>query len=190
MISQILVDLDDVCNHFTMHVLSMLLGYSVSEADYPIEVGYDIVAAYNNLYPFGRDTADFWSMVTPDIWDNMPLWTDTEWLLDLCAECVGRKNVLICTKTLSDPLHVIGKIQWMRNHLPMWIQEQYSITPVKHAYAHHDVLLIDDSAENIDTFRETRFGKGILVPRPWNRNHRLNPHAHIEEGLENAFSCI
>ena len=190
MINQILVDLDDVCNHFTMHVLSTLLGYSVPEADYPIEVGYDIAAAYNSLYPFGRDTADFWSMVTPDIWVDMPKREDTEWLLDLCASHVGRENVMICTKSVGHPLHFAGKIQWMRDNLPHWIQDQYSITPMKHAYARHDVMLIDDAGYNIDKFKATRFGRAILVPRPWNRNYRLDPHTHIKESLENSMCFV
>ena len=189
MINQILVDLDDVCNNFTMHVLSTLLGYSVIEADYPVEVGYDIAAAYNILYPFGRDTADFWSMVTPDIWEDMPKREDTEWLLDLCSECVGRENVMICTKSLGDPMHFAGKIQWMYDNLPDWIQGQYSITPIKHAYAHHNVMLIDDSPENVNEFCE-HGGQAILVPRPWNRNNRLDPHTHIEECLKDAMCCV
>jgi hypothetical protein len=77
----------------------------------------------------------------------------------------------------------------MRNNLPHWIQDQYSITPVKHAYARHDVMLIDDSPENVDKFRE-RYGKALLVPRPWNRNYRLNPHPYIEEGLDCAMCCV
>ena len=90
---------------------------------------------------------------------------------------------MICTKSLSNPQHFAGKIQWMQDNLPEWIQEQYSITPIKHAYAHRDVLLIDDMPENVDKFRD-KGGKAILVPRPWNRNYHLDPHPHIEECLK------
>jgi hypothetical protein len=168
-----------------------MLGCSSDEFDYPVRVGYDIVAAYNTMTPDYDITAgEFWTMVTPDIWETMPKREDTEWLLDLCAECVGRENVMICTKSLADPLHFAGKVQWMYDHLPHWIQRQYSITPVKHAYAHHDVLLIDDCGANIEEFRGTRHGKGILVPRPWNRNYRLNPHQHIEESLKDLMTLV
>ena len=190
MINQILVDLDNVCNRFTMHVLSTLLGYPVEESDYPVRVGYDISAAYNVMKPGDITAGEFWSMVTPDIWVDMPKREDTEWLLDLCAECVGRENVMICTKSIGDPLHFAGKIQWMRDNLPHWIQEQYSITPMKHAYARHDVMLIDDCAGNVDKFRETQYGQAILVPRPWNRNNRLDPHRHIKESLEDAMCLV
>lgn len=182
MINQILVDLDDVCNRFTMHTLSML-GCSPHEKDYPVEVGYDIMAAYNSMKPDDITVDEFWSKVSPSIWIDMPKREDTEWLLDLCAECVGRENVMICTKSLGDPMHFAGKIQWMRSNLLDWIQEQYSITPVKHAYARHDVLLIDDAPGNVYKFRTTRGGQAILVPRPWNRNYHLDSHTHIEEYL-------
>jgi 5'(3')-deoxyribonucleotidase len=133
---------------------------------------------------------EFWPMVTPDIWSYMPKRHDTEWLLDLCADCVGRENVLICTKSLRHPMHITNKVQWMFANLPHWIQDQYSITSVKHAYARHDVLLIDDSAENTDKFEATRNGRAILVPRPWNRNYRLHPNIYIEERLKDAMMCV
>jgi hypothetical protein len=191
MINQILVDLDDVCNHFTMTALSMLLGRQVEESEFPVWVGYDLTAAYNVLN-LGEDVTvdEFWPMVTPDIWSYMPRREDTDWLLDLCAECVGRENVLICTKSLGHPMHFVGKIQWMYDNLPNWIQGQYSITPLKHAYARHDVMLIDDCAGNVDKFTDTRNGRAILVPRPWNRHYRLDSHMHIEECLENATMCM
>ena len=189
MISQILVDLDDVCNRFTMFVLNYL-GCSPHEEDFPTEVGYDIVAAYNLMKPDDISPGEFWSKVRPEIWSWMPRREDTDWLLDLCAEHVGRENVIICTKSIGDPLHFAGKIQWMRDNLPHWIQNQYSITPIKHAYARHDVMLIDDAPGNVDKFCETRNGQAILVPRPWNRNYRLDPHTHIEECLKDAMCLV
>jgi len=186
MIDQILVDLDDVCNHFTSHVL-YLLGCSYDESDYPIEVGYNITAAYNIMRPNNVTVNEFWKMVTPDIWTTMPKREDTEWLLDICAKYVGRENVLICTKSIGNPLHFAGKIQWIRDNLPSWIQEQYSITPIKEAYARPGCLLIDDSDRNVDRFRTTRGGSAILVPRPWNRNNPLNPHYYIEFWLNNIL---
>jgi len=189
MINQILVDLDDVCNRFTMLVLNEL-GCSYREEDYPVEVGYNITAAYNIMKPDDITPDEFWSMVEPNIWSWMPLREDTEWLLDLCAGCVGRENVMICTKSIGHPLHFAGKIQWMRDNLPHWIIEQYSITPVKHAYARPDVLLIDDAPENVDKFRATRGGQAILVPRPWNPNYHLNPHIYIEECLKDAMCLV
>ncbi len=186
MINQILVDLDDVCNHFTMFTLNYL-GCSHREEDFPVEVGYDMPAAYNLMKPDNITADEFWPLVKPEIWSWMPLREDTEWLLDLCAGCVGQENVMICTKSLGHPLHFAGKIQWMYDNLPYWIQGQFSITPIKHAYARHDVLLIDDAPGNVDKFRATRGGQAILVPRPWNRNYRLDPHTHIKECLKDAL---
>ena len=182
MIDQILVDLDDVCNHFTMHVLN-LLGCSSREMDFPSEVGYDIAAAYNIMRPANISVDEFWSMVTPAIWRHMPKRKDADWLLDLCADYVGRENVLICTKSIGHPLHFAGKVQWMRDNLPHWIQDQYSITSKKEAYSCPTTVLIDDSGSNVYKFRGRKFGKAILVPRPWNQNNHLNPHPHIESCL-------
>lgn len=187
MIDQILVDLDDVCNHFTMFVLNHL-GCSHHEEDFPVEVGYDIVAAYNIMKPDNISVGEFWSKVTPNIWSWMPRRVDTDWLLDLCARYVGRENVLICTKSLGHPLHYAHKIQWMQANLPSWIQNQFSITSRKEAYACPTTLLIDDSADNVDKFRARKGGKAILVPRPWNRNNRLNSHTHIEFSLDCLFT--
>jgi len=182
-IDQILVDLDDVCNHFTMHTLN-LLGCSSRELDFPVEVGYDIAAAYNIMRPADISVGEFWSMITPAVWRNMPKRAETDWLLDLCARYVGQENVLICTRSIGHPLHFAGKIQWMRDNLPTWIHDQYSITSVKEAYACPTTILIDDSAGNVDKFRARKGGKAILVPRPWNRNNQLNPTQHIKSSLQ------
>jgi hypothetical protein len=171
MIDQIFVDLDDVCNRFTMHSLRYLgCDCSVEDSDFP-DVGYDIVAACNLLHPSKNDwtPADFWNSLGESVWHVMPVRLDCCQLLRTCAAIVGEKNVFICTKSLPQPHHYSGKMGWIYRNLPGWIHGQIQINGHKETNARPGALLIDDSDANVDKFRATRGGRAILVPRPWNR---------------------
>jgi len=186
MIDQILIDLDDVLNHFSMHTIRML-GCFAREHEFPVEVGYDLAAAYNKLSGASLSQGDFWERVTPKIWNNMGRRSEVDWLLPLCEELVGRENVIICTASLGDPGHYSGKMAWIYRNLPRWTHRQVSITSMKHAYARPGCLLIDDSQANVDKFRAKRSGRAILVPRPWNRYNRRNPREFVLQALAPLF---
>lgn len=187
MIDQILIDLDDVLNHFTLHTLNYL-GCDIREDEFPVEVGYDIVAAYTKLTGRQVSAEYFWNLVTPAVWDHLPRRYEANQLLSLCEGYVGRENVIICTASLGDPLHYAGKMAWIYRNLPEWTHRQVSITSMKHAYARPGSLLIDDSEANINKFRATRDGEAILVPRPWNRLNHYSAEGFVKMALANRFS--
>lgn len=185
MIDQIFVDLDDVCNRFTMHALRYMgCTCSIDDSDFP-NVGYDIVAACNLLHPTKNDWTPykFWSQLDYGVWDNMPIRVDCHQLLSDCATVVGRKNVFICTKSLPHPRHYAGKMEWIHNNLPKWIWNQIIISNHKETNARAGALLIDDSEENVSKFRHTRGGQAILVPRPWNPLHFVNAKDEVYDNL-------
>ena len=66
--TRILLDLDDVCNRFTMHALKQV-GCPIDELayrDFNPEWGWDIVAAANALHPTREFTpAEFWDSAQP-----------------------------------------------------------------------------------------------------------------------------
>ena len=191
MIDQILVDLDDVLNQFTMHALRYMGCLNCdTDADFPIEVGYNIVAACNLKHPTQHWTPkQFWSNLSREVWVSTPESEWMMWLLNWCGEAVGRKNVLLATSPTYDPECAAGKTQWIQEHMPDWMLRQYSITPKKEAYAHPKTLLIDDAEINVDTFR-AKHGQAILVPKPWNRNNRLDPQSHVEFWLKDALCMV
>jgi len=187
MIDQIFVDLDDVCNHFTMHALRYMgCDCSIHDSDFPEGIGYNIHTAHNMLKN-GKDDltlVEFFGHLGHGVWFHLPERPECQWLLETCAELVGRENVFICTKSLPQPLHYSGKIAWIYNHLPEWICGQIDITGHKYTNAREGALLIDDSEGNVDKFRATRRGNALLVPRPWNRN------THVHSSWEYTALCL
>jgi 5'(3')-deoxyribonucleotidase len=79
-------------------------------------------------------------------------------------------NIYLLTTPMLNTGSGTGKLQWIKWHMP-WV---YSRTIISYApkslLAGPNTLLIDDKDENIEEFRAAG-GRGILVPRPWNKNH-------------------
>ena len=73
--TRILLDLDDVCNRFTMYALKQV-GCPVDELayrDFNPAWGWDIVAAANALHPARQFTAaEFWESLDRDVWASVP----------------------------------------------------------------------------------------------------------------------
>ena len=182
MIRRILLDLDDVLNQFTMNALK-IVGCDVDPMDnsqFPVEVGYDIVAACNLLHPTKQDwtAAEFWKALPREAWSETPLSPECGWLVDACARMVGKDNVFICTSAVEAPECAAAKREWMLQELPSWIHWQYAITPCKFLAANDFTLLIDDCEGNCVAF-ENAGGNSLLVPKPWNPNHSINTQAFL-----------
>lgn len=187
MIRRILIDLDDTCNRFKMPCLRALGCLNCdSDADFPVEVGYDIIAAANMKHPTRDDWTpkNFWSSVPEEVWADAPESEIFPWILNVCANIVGRQNVFIMTAPTDEPNCASGKTRWLQYHLPSWMHHQYSITPMKEMAAHPDVLLIDDAMSNIERFRAAG-GLGLCVPRPWNPFYRHDTKSFLEGTLKN-----
>jgi hypothetical protein len=195
--TRILLDLDDVCNCFTLYALRHV-GCPVGNHDYHLydhHWGWDIVKAANHLHPDpGRHFTQqsFWESIKREHWSRVPGSPEFFPLLSRCISLVGRENVCILSCPTLDPDCLAGKLEWIQEFMPKDMQRQFLIGPRKHFCARPDALLIDDSDANVTAFRE-HGGQAILMPRPWNSlwgeptelyvNGWLNVHFHGD------FSC-
>ncbi len=174
MIERIFLDLDDVCNSFTMASLEAV-GCPVGPYDhhlYPVDCGFDITAAANTILGAtdNRPQGWFWKQLSTAHWASIPTSKELHWLLELCEDVVGRKNICILTATppCTDSGGVASaKIEWIRGFLPKWLHDQFLIGPTKHFCAGSSSLLIDDSDRNVSQWT-LHGGLAILMPRPWN----------------------
>jgi hypothetical protein len=190
-IQRIFLDLDDTLNSFTMFVLGRM-GCAVRPYDYhlfPSDCGYDILGAYDKLRgtlpPMTK--AQFWNSITREVWAGAPRSPEFDMILAHAEAAVGRENVCILTAPTIDPDCLAGKLEWIHKFLPRWLHRQFLVGPPKHFCARPDTLLIDDSDDKCDKFRESG-GQAILVPRPWNSLRTLYTKGYVQSEFNNLFS--
>lgn len=195
MIDTIFIDLDDVCNTFTPHIL-YTFGCDTSATDYaayPADFGFDLPGAVSFLTNRYYTENDFWNQFSRDMWTSAPESDILRWLVDKCRRLVDEANVFIATAPPPAGLAecLVGKVEWIHAHLPPWLRQQFVITSHKHLLANPSTLLIDDNENNTDRFE--RFGGNtILVSRPWNSlwEHEPDVKESIKTQLqEHHFKC-
>ena len=177
MISQIYLDLDDVCADFTLYALQQVGCSSILHPRdfrmYNPQWGYDIIRAANELHLNLEFTYDsFWEQIDRSIWSNVPESTEFKPLLGFCRALVGEPNICILTSSIIGPDCAAGKVEWIQAHMPEKMKCQYLIGPPKHLLAQPNALLIDDREENVNLFK-AHDGHAILFPRPWNKLHSI-----------------
>ena len=190
-IKTVVLDIDDTLNSLTLTIMGSIFGCPVGPYDYhrfPSEVGYDIIAAVNQMRGLEGDDEwkleDFWNKIPRDLWATAPLSSECQFLLDRSVQLVGRENVFLASTPTKDPDAHAGKVEWINTYLPKWIHRQYFITPRKWQLANSESLLIDDHDVNIEKFRAK--GQGLIVPRPWNHAHGVDTMAYLIEQLGEA----
>lgn len=175
-ITRIFLDMDDVCNRFTMYALR-LAGCLVDIFDDSVfdpKWKFDIIKALNALHPTQTFTAkSFWDNLPEEAWSLAPISDEYHYLLDWATEIVGRSNMFFLTSPTLCPLSCSGKLKWIKYHAPPWMQRQYVITPRKICCANEYSLLIDDKDSNVVDFKAAG-GHAVLVPRPWNSAHDIS----------------
>ena len=73
MIEAILLDIDGVCNAFQHYVFNCLGLLYPDDSWYPVDCGWDIVAAANRIAGYERFTAtSFWNSITREMWASVP----------------------------------------------------------------------------------------------------------------------
>lgn len=189
-LKRIYLDMDDVCNKFTMYAL-YVMECCISICDdksFNPEWGWDIVKAANELQKIETfTTASFWDELPEQAWSETPISEEYKFLLTWAAGTVGRPNVFFLTTPTLCPLSCSGKLKWIKRYAPEWMQRQYVITPRKACCANENSLLIDDKESNVIDFIETG-GHAVLVPRPWNSAHNISKGgsrvAYLQHRLE------
>lgn len=189
---RIFIDLDDVCNDFTLHALRAV-GCPVRATDYHVydpEWGWDIVKAANELHPNAHrkpfTNESFWEEIVTSVWTTAPRSDLFLPLISMCMEFTDKSNICLLTSPTADPFCLVGKEFWIRKNCPKWLHRQFLIGTPKHLCAHREAVLIDDRDENVKMFRKYG-GNAILVPRPWNTLHAIHPNKaapYIRNALE------
>jgi hypothetical protein len=162
---KIFIDLDDTLNQLTMPTLRS----KGCQGDYPVEVGYDIVAAYWKMFDLGVNAypskEDFFGDVN---WATLPRSKE----FDLILKSFSNFTIVskICGNEASD------KVAWIESHVP---GADFILHTGERDFC--DGLLIDDCEENFTHHK----GAGILMPRPWNSLNKLYPDT--KEYLEERF---
>jgi len=194
MISKVMLDLDDVCNLFTMDALhyagatDTILPYR----EYPERARFDIVKAANLL----RDPAEkeytaveFWGLLDERFWASIRMAPYLYSLLDSLASLIGEKNICVASSTTLYPGCLSGKLIWIQNFMPSWLHRQYLLGPCKHLLAQSGTLLIDDNRDNCEKFRR-HGGEAILITKPWNMLGPYKPEFtvnSIDQGFRKYF---
>ena len=187
MIRTILLDIDGVCNRFQYHVLNALGLPYPDDSHYPIECGWDIVAAANAIAGCERFTSTaFWNAITREMWASAPPSSEFPQVLVWAADSVGKEYVHFLSSPTLSPDSLAGKLGWIQRFAPSWMQRQFLIGPSKHLCANPETLLIDDSDKNVDAFRKYG-GRAVLMPRPWNSLHGFNALDHLTTAFYTVF---
>jgi len=120
----------------------------------------------------GISKSSFWAKVDEmghEFWSQMPPF---DWTQDLVSLVEEHAPYTILSSPSLNANCPTGKINWLRNHIHGSFRD-YLFGHQKHFCAKPDVVLIDDTDYNIDSFRE-HGGRAILFPQPWNANHAIS----------------
>lgn len=193
MIDHVMLDLDDVCNEFSMAAFMYAGATEVQRSynEYPKNCGWDIVKAANRLSGKGFTPNTFWGSLDRRFWATIPPTRYLELLINFLEEQVGQENITIATSATISPECVAGKLEWIHTYLPRWLHRQYMIGTQKELLARPGTLLIDDRKSNCDKFRANN-GSALLVLRPWNFNTcvEVSTLASLNKGLYYAFGRV
>ena len=92
MIENLLLDIDGVCNCFHRHVFRHLGLPYPDDSHYPVDCGWNIVAAANRLAGYERFTPEmFWRSVTREVWAESPVSPEFGCLLEHAEWLVGTR---------------------------------------------------------------------------------------------------
>lgn len=145
---------------------------------YNLDCKPEDIKFWGAIFDFYKGTeASFWEGLTTEFWVGLKFTKEANDILTLL------EPLKPCILTAPPWKGAGGKQEWIQKQMPDYFNEKrYLIGPGKHFLAHSQSLLIDDSEDNVDKFREFG-GNAILVPRSWNRRRGQDILQHIKEGL-------
>jgi hypothetical protein len=105
-----------------------------------------------------------------DFWDFLDWMPDGIGIERAVRNKFSLKDIYLLTTPMPNPGSGTGKLRWIKRCMT-WAYDRtiLSYAP-KSLFAKPNTLLIDDKDQNIEEF-EAAGGRGILVPRPWNKLH-------------------
>lgn len=164
---KVFLDLDGVLTDFTSGV-HRAFNMPYAYADYPYTKG---------LWDWFAEAGLTWNQV--DSVCNAGFWACLEWMFDgkgIYHEVrkyarLSDSSLNLLTTPMKNINSTVGKLTWIREQLGENRRKQALITGAdKKIFAGPDTLLIDDRNKNIEEFIAAG-GRGLLVPRPWNKAH-------------------
>ena len=175
------VDMDGVLTNFLGPALD-LHGRSIPEV-YGTSVA---LGTWEVWKLFGATAEAFWRPIEAvgfDFWANLPWTTEGRHILQMAEQVFGEPNVRLLSSPSSDPMSAAGKVAWVRRELPQYAgrlilcpggpkSDDPAVIRGKGAVAGPGKVLIDDSDHNLAEWARGGGDAGILVPRPWNSQHR------------------
>ena len=167
---KIFLDMDGVIADFVMGVHDAVhLGYAHHK--YPYEFGkWDMFEQIRMRTNGQIEKARLYGITsTYNFWATLPWMPDGQKILKTVIDCVGKKDLYVCTAPMNSPDCWSGKIEWLKTQAGIH-KNTIVMSASKSLLAKPDCLLIDDKDENVDAFVAAG-GKAYLVPRPWNRDH-------------------
>ncbi len=162
-IERVFLDMDGVLTDFVGAMLR-LLGREEALQSWPPGV-WDMPQALR------MEPAELWGRIAREgerFWAELEAYPWVDELLGLVAQFAP---FTILSSPSSQPESLSGKLRWLQKRFGPAFRD-YLIGPPKHLCARPDVVLIDDSDENVSRFR-LNGGHAILFPQPWNSNHGL-----------------
>jgi len=129
----------------------------------------------------GISASQFWKPLdTEDFWVKLEKTPDADQIVEVAVKLVGEDNVAILTAPSDSPYCIPGKREWVKRNYP-FLSKRMIFGSCKEFCASPNRLLIDDRDRNVESFAAAG-GLAALVPRPWNKLHRLSVCSVI--GLE------
>ncbi len=170
---KVFLDLDGVLVDFVGGVHDALnLPYEYDK--YPYEKGkWNIFGDIGGKFWDGRFPFSIVDgLCNQEFWRNLNWMDDGQRLLYGWVDIMGSfDDIIILTTPMPNPGSWTGKYLWIKENMPAsFLENTIMLTGSKAQLAGPDTLLIDDKDQNIEEFRAAG-GQGILVPRPWNKNH-------------------
>lgn len=162
---RILLDLDGVLADFNSAMLEVL-GYSPTNPDI-ISVAMENSGDISAHPKIGCHR--FWTQfdsLSSEWWAGLKLLPNAKHLISTMNNISsGPNNVFICTSPGQSGHAAKGKIEWVRKHFPS-MTDKIVITTKKFLCANPSTILIDDSPNKVDAFREFG-GIGVLWPNQY-----------------------
>lgn len=139
---------------------------------------------------FNMNFDQFWAGIDRHFWANLPWMNDTWQIMAIVQKYFLPEDVYIVTSVPSvhggsdaaDMNCAAGKIVWMQRHWPA-LKDKLVICKDKNFCAASNHVLIDDSEKNVTQF-VLHGGRGILLPRPWNRLYHESTIPYLNGVLE------
>ena len=107
---------------------------------------------------------------TSDFWAGLDWMPDGKEILELIEDEFGYDNIYLLTTPMPNVGSYDGKIRWVQNHIPRFLNRTIITQAPKYIFANDNAILIDDRDENIEAFRQHK-GHASLVSRIWNKGY-------------------